>query len=318
MIRGRSQRVVDVRVRPDPSGVVDLVLGRRRARAQSRERSIPGRAVSRRSRAETCCSTARRSCTRSTLWRNNAPAPVSLFVRANPLRSSSRRCALGVRPEGAERGASGLSPRRVGHERALRLGESSGGSRHGSARNCDDARRRRAPTCCAKHRRQSRHRRRRRVETLPPVPRARQQPERDDHLPLRAPGKLRRLLGIARRLDFDHQGLHVRPHRSQRFGEVDAVAPHGRHPSTDLGRGANPGSASPRCSSSAPASTPSCPVAENIYLNGSILGSPAARSTAVLGEIIEFSGLEDFVDSPVKHYSERHVRALGLRDRGGT
>jgi lipopolysaccharide transport system ATP-binding protein len=51
---------------------------------------------------------------------------------------------------------------------------------------------------------------------------------------------------------------------------------------------------------------------ENIYLNGSILGLTRREINAVLGEIIEFSGLEDFVDSPVKHYSSGMYVRLGF------
>lgn len=42
---------------------------------------------------------------------------------------------------------------------------------------------------------------------------------------------------------------------------------------------------------------------ENIYLNGSILGLKRAEINARLNEIIEFSGVENFIDTPLKHYS---------------
>ncbi len=51
---------------------------------------------------------------------------------------------------------------------------------------------------------------------------------------------------------------------------------------------------------------------ENIYLNGSILGLTRREINAVLGDIIDFSGLEDFVDSPVKHYSSGMYVRLGF------
>ncbi|HYL53651.1 MAG TPA: ABC transporter ATP-binding protein, partial [Acidimicrobiia bacterium] len=51
---------------------------------------------------------------------------------------------------------------------------------------------------------------------------------------------------------------------------------------------------------------------ENIYLNGSILGLTRREINAVLGDIIEFSGLQDFVDSPVKHYSSGMYVRLGF------
>lgn len=42
---------------------------------------------------------------------------------------------------------------------------------------------------------------------------------------------------------------------------------------------------------------------ENIYLNGSILGMSRKEINSKQDEIIEFSGLEEFIDMPVKHYS---------------
>ena len=51
---------------------------------------------------------------------------------------------------------------------------------------------------------------------------------------------------------------------------------------------------------------------ENVYLNGSILGLTRREVNSVLGEIVEFSGLEDFIDSPVKHYSSGMYVRLGF------
>lgn len=42
---------------------------------------------------------------------------------------------------------------------------------------------------------------------------------------------------------------------------------------------------------------------ENIYLNGSILGLTKKEINRKLGEIIDFSGVEKFIDTPLKHYS---------------
>lgn len=42
---------------------------------------------------------------------------------------------------------------------------------------------------------------------------------------------------------------------------------------------------------------------ENIYLNGSILGLKRHEINAQFDEIVEFSGVEDFLDTPLKHYS---------------
>jgi lipopolysaccharide transport system ATP-binding protein len=42
---------------------------------------------------------------------------------------------------------------------------------------------------------------------------------------------------------------------------------------------------------------------ENIYLNGTILGMRRAEIRDKFDEIIAFSGVEEFIDTPVKHYS---------------
>lgn len=42
---------------------------------------------------------------------------------------------------------------------------------------------------------------------------------------------------------------------------------------------------------------------ENIYLNGSILGLTKKEINIKLDEIIDFSGVEKFIDTPLKHYS---------------
>ncbi|MFM9028017.1 MAG: ABC transporter ATP-binding protein [Bacteroidota bacterium] len=42
---------------------------------------------------------------------------------------------------------------------------------------------------------------------------------------------------------------------------------------------------------------------ENIFLNGSILGMRRAEINSKLDEIIDFSGVEKFLDTPLKHYS---------------
>ena len=51
---------------------------------------------------------------------------------------------------------------------------------------------------------------------------------------------------------------------------------------------------------------------ENIYLNGSILGIPRKVIDEKLDEIIEFSELEQFIDTPVKRYSSGMTVKLGF------
>jgi lipopolysaccharide transport system ATP-binding protein len=42
---------------------------------------------------------------------------------------------------------------------------------------------------------------------------------------------------------------------------------------------------------------------ENIYLSGAFLGMKKKRIDNIFSSIVSFSGLEDFIDMPVKHYS---------------
>lgn len=51
---------------------------------------------------------------------------------------------------------------------------------------------------------------------------------------------------------------------------------------------------------------------ENIYLNGSILGMKKRDIDARLDEIITFSGVERFIDQPVKNYSSGMYVRLGF------
>jgi len=51
---------------------------------------------------------------------------------------------------------------------------------------------------------------------------------------------------------------------------------------------------------------------ENVFLNGSILGMTRREIRAKIGEIVEFAGLEDFIDVPVKVYSSGMFVRLGF------
>jgi len=51
---------------------------------------------------------------------------------------------------------------------------------------------------------------------------------------------------------------------------------------------------------------------ENVYLNAAILGFGRRETDALFDEIVEFSGLMDFIDAPVKHYSSGMYVRLGF------
>ena len=51
---------------------------------------------------------------------------------------------------------------------------------------------------------------------------------------------------------------------------------------------------------------------ENVYLNGTILGMTRAEIDRKFNDIVEFSGLRDFIDTPVKRYSTGMYARLGF------
>ena len=51
---------------------------------------------------------------------------------------------------------------------------------------------------------------------------------------------------------------------------------------------------------------------ENIYLNASVLGVPKSQIEERVDQIVEFAGLEEFIDSPVKIYSSGMYVRLGF------
>ncbi|MDE0115447.1 MAG: ABC transporter ATP-binding protein [bacterium] len=51
---------------------------------------------------------------------------------------------------------------------------------------------------------------------------------------------------------------------------------------------------------------------ENIYLNASVLGVPKSQIDERVDQIVEFAGLEEFIDSPVKIYSSGMYVRLGF------
>ena len=51
---------------------------------------------------------------------------------------------------------------------------------------------------------------------------------------------------------------------------------------------------------------------ENVYLNGSVLGYSKREMSAKMDEIIDFSELYDFMDTPIKNFSSGMVARLGF------
>jgi ABC-type polysaccharide/polyol phosphate transport system ATPase subunit len=51
---------------------------------------------------------------------------------------------------------------------------------------------------------------------------------------------------------------------------------------------------------------------ENIYINGSILGLKIKEIEQRMGDIIAFAELEEFIDTPIKHYSSGMFMRLGF------
>ena len=51
---------------------------------------------------------------------------------------------------------------------------------------------------------------------------------------------------------------------------------------------------------------------ENVYLNAAIFGYPPKIVNQFIGDIIGFSGLNEFIDRPVKHYSSGMIARLGF------
>jgi ABC-type polysaccharide/polyol phosphate transport system ATPase subunit len=51
---------------------------------------------------------------------------------------------------------------------------------------------------------------------------------------------------------------------------------------------------------------------ENIYLNGAILGYTKVQIDAIFPEIVEFSGLQDFIEAPLRTYSSGMFARLGF------
>ncbi|MBT7649716.1 MAG: ABC transporter ATP-binding protein, partial [Opitutae bacterium] len=51
---------------------------------------------------------------------------------------------------------------------------------------------------------------------------------------------------------------------------------------------------------------------ENVYINGAILGMTRREVTSKFDEIVDFAGVSDFIDTPIKRYSSGMTVRLGF------
>ena len=54
---------------------------------------------------------------------------------------------------------------------------------------------------------------------------------------------------------------------------------------------------------------------ENIYINGAILGMTRREVDSKFNEIVDFAGVSDFIETPIKRYSSGMTVRLGFRSR---
>jgi len=88
------------------------------------------------------------------------------------------------------------------------------------------------------------------------------------------------------------------------------------HHRADRGQRRHRGRVALRCWRWGPAFHPELTGRENIYLNGAILGMSKREIKAKFDEIVAFSEVEKFLDTPVEAVFVRHVRPAGVRGRG--
>jgi ABC-type multidrug transport system ATPase subunit len=106
-------------------------------------------------------------------------------------------------------------------------------------------------------------------------------------------------------------GIDVRRHRVERLGQEHAAQDDGWNSQPDKGSVVIEGRVSALLELGA-GFHPELSGQENVYLNGAILGLSKKQITERFDDIVEFAGIADFIDTPVKNYSSGMFVRLGF------
>ena len=106
--------------------------------------------------------------------------------------------------------------------------------------------------------------------------------------------------------------MTVRAHRRERLRQEHAAQVHREDPAPRRRHASASRARSPRCSSSAPASTRSCRAARTCTSTARSSGCRRKQLDRRFDDIVGFAGLEQFIDTPVKNYSSGMYVRLGF------